>query len=101
MTGEADDLHQSLSIIPPLSPSALQATKPTEPFCANSLIRKTLTSIVPLHFGGKNISLIFFFPRSNQRRAELQEALHRIRLCGGFSKDLRGAVYAHASADKR
>lgn len=35
------------------SPSVLQAMKPKEPFCVNSLIRKTLTSIVPLHFGGK------------------------------------------------
>lgn len=58
MTGEADALHQSLSIISPISPSVPWATKPMEPFGVNSLIRKTLTSIVPLHFGGKNISLI-------------------------------------------
>lgn len=48
----------------------------------NPLIRKTLTSIVPLHFGGKNISLIHP-PRSNRRRAELRGALLGIRLCGG------------------
>lgn len=60
MTGEAHDLRQSLSVIFPFSPFAAQATKPMEPFSVNSLIRKTLTPIVPLHFGGKNISLIFF-----------------------------------------
>lgn len=87
MTGEADDLHQSLSIIFWLSPFAPQAMKPTEPFSVNSLIRKTLTPIVPLHFGGKNISLIFF-PHSNRSQAELRGALRGIRLCGGFSGDL-------------
>lgn len=56
----------------------------------NSLIRKTLTPIVPLHFGGKNISLIFFFffPSPQQSKPELRGALHGIRLCGGFFGDL-------------
>lgn len=55
--------------------------KSGEPFCVNSLIRKTSASIVPLHFGGKNISLIFFFffLQSNRRREELRK-----RLCVGL-----------------
>lgn len=52
-------------------------------FCVNSLIRKTLTSIVPLHFGGKIFHWFFFC--SNRRRAELRGALCGITLCGGFS----------------
>lgn len=85
MTGEADALHQSLSIISPISPSVLWATKPMEPFCVNSLIRKTLTSIVPLHFGGKNISLISTPLCSNRRRAELREGLCLgLDAAGGF-----------------
>lgn len=39
----------------------LQAKRRTEPFCVNSLIRKTLTSIVPLHFGGKIFHWFSFF----------------------------------------
>lgn len=74
--------------------------KPTEPFCVNPLIRKTLTSIVPLHFGGKNISLIHP-PRSNRRRAELRGALLGIRLCRGVSADSWVAACAHVSGDKR
>lgn len=89
MTGEEDDLHQSLSITSPLSPCVLRATETTEAFCANSLIRKTLTSIVPLHFGGKNISLIFFFfSLSPPQQSKAGGALRGIRLCGGFSGDL-------------
>lgn len=86
MTGEEDDLHQSLSITSPLPPSVLRATETTEAFCASSLIRKTLASIVPLHFGGKNISLIFFPLPPHQSKAG--GALRGIRLCGGFSGDL-------------
>lgn len=86
MTGEADDLHQSLSIIFPLSPFAPQATKPTEPFSMNSLIRKTLTPTVALHFGGKNISLISP-PAAIEGGQGCDGLCAGIRLCGGFSGD--------------
>lgn len=63
---EADDLHQSLSIIFLLPPFAPQATDPTEPFSVNSLIRKTLTLVVPLHFGGKKYFIDFFPPQQSK-----------------------------------
>lgn len=87
MTGEADDLHRSPSIIFSLSPFAPQATKPAEPYSVNSLIRKTLTPTVPLHFGGKNISLIFT-PTAIEGGQGCEGLCAGIRLCGGFSGDL-------------
>lgn len=82
MTGEADDLHQSLSIIFWLCPP--QAMKPTEPFSVNSLIRKTLTPIVPLHFGGKNISLIFFPPQQSKPGGAARGLCAGLDSAGGF-----------------
>lgn len=90
MTGEVNDLHRSPSIIPLFLPalSFLQATEQKgekkqsgEPFCVNSLIRKTSASIVPLHFGGKKyfIDFFLFFLQSNRRREELRK-----RLCVGL-----------------
>lgn len=69
----------------------------------NSLIRKTLTPIVSLHFGGKNISLIFFFsfhPRSNRNRS-CEELCVGLDSAGGFSETCEVLACAHASGDQR
>lgn len=68
---EVCDLHRSPSIISPLPASLTlfckawsgkekKKKKRVRAFCVNSLIRKTLTSIVPLHFGGKIFHWFFF-----------------------------------------
>lgn len=79
------DLHHSLSILPPPpSPSVLQARKPEEPFCVNSLIRKTLTRTSHPLFLFILVGKYFIDFCSNRRRAEMRGALCGIRLCGGF-----------------
>lgn len=69
-----------------LSPFAPQDTKPTEPFSVNSLIRKTLTPIVLLHFGGKNISLIFFSPAAIESGWSCERLCAGLDSAGGFRK---------------
>lgn len=62
----------------------LQAKKRTEPFCVNSLIRKTLTSIVPLHFGGKIFHWFFFFFFLHQQQQQSKAGGAEKGLCVGL-----------------
>lgn len=56
-----------------------------EPFCVNSLIRKTLTCGFRPLFLFILVGKYFIDFCSNRRQAELRGALCGIRLCGGFS----------------
>lgn len=71
--------------------------KGREPFCVNSLIKKTSASIVPLHFGGKRYFIDFFFflfPFAKQSKAGGAE---KAALCG--IRHSRGAAGTGGRSD--